>query len=106
MYLAFFPQEDNDHLMELRDNLTPFLKAVSKGLSVELENGNLGLDDKMSMFEEILLNVPTENSASNSSAPSSQTADTLHLEFDNLLGLQWVFEILFINFTFSDPFNT
>ena len=86
MYLAFFPQEDDDQLTQLRGGLTPFLKAVSKGLSFELE-GNSTYHDK-SLFDEIMQNIPAENSAPNSSIPSTQPSNTLHLEFDKLLDLQ------------------
>ena len=82
--------------MELRGNLTPFLKAVTKGLSYELVNEDLDNNSKKkgkkSIFDEILRNVPTEDSASNFNFPSAHPSNTLHNEFDNLLALEFRFQ--------------
>ena len=99
MYLAFFPQENDDQLTELREGLTPFLKTVSKGLSFELENsfldGHYGKihyekmkAGKKSIFDEILQNVPAENTVTNCGTISTVTLNTLNKEFDKLLDLQ------------------
>ena len=95
-YLTFFPQEDVNQLTQLKSSLTPFLKSIEKALSFELENdfvdvtGNWDLMEKMkeSIINEILSNIPTQNSTSNSVIPSTQSPDTLKMEFDRLLTLQ------------------
>ena len=69
----------------LRRNLTPFLKAVMKALSCELENANA---DRESIVDEIIQKVPAENSTSNFCNNLSQVSGTLQLEFDQLLNLQ------------------
>ena len=84
LFLAFFPQEDSSELNQLRGQLTPFLKAVTKALSAELE---IGFDEVMkeSIFEEIIQKIPPENSTSIIVYPSGHTVDTLDLEFDDIL---------------------
>ena len=72
----------------LRRNLTPFLKAVMKALSYELENEDV--DDKVveEIVDEIIQCVPAENSTLNFCNNLSQASGTLQLEFDQLLNLQ------------------
>ena len=72
----------------LRNNLTPFLEAVTKALSFELEVENPKMEQKKAVFEEILQKLPSENSASNFFTNLSQTSNTLQLEFDQLLNLR------------------
>ena len=74
--------------MILRRNLTPFLKAVTKVLSPELlveKEYKLNSERSEALFNEILQNVPAENSISNFCTNLSQGVDTLKLEFDQLL---------------------
>ena len=73
--------------MALRSNLTPFLKAVIRALSRDLEENGTSRDQKKAVFDEILQNLPAENSTSNFSANFSQASDTLKLEFDGLKGM-------------------
>ena len=85
LFLAFFPQEDEHERNQLRAKLTPFLKAVTKALSAELEVGY----DKEKMGEpimnEIIRNIPSEYSTSIAIDHSTHTVDTLHLELDGIL---------------------
>ena len=72
----FFPQEDKNQLNQLKGQLTPFLKAVTKALSAELE---VGFDrHKMNepILDEIIQNIPSENSTPITISPSTQTIDT------------------------------
>ena len=89
--MAFFPQEDSAELAVLRSKLSPFLKAVSKALSAELEDGYLKPGQRKALFDEILENVPVENSTSFASwarALKSEVRNILDFEFDQLLDLQ------------------
>ena len=67
--------------------MTPFLKAISKALSAELE---IGFSDEMKelILDEIIRTIPSENSTSTQligiNTPAS-VLDTLHLEFDDIL---------------------
>ena len=78
----------------LRRNLTPFLKVVKKALSYELENGISSVTNAETkagtnaLMDEIIQNLPDENSTSNILASWTQASDTLHLEFDQLLNLR------------------
>ena len=81
------PQEDSAQLTMLRNNLTPFLKAVVKALCLELE-GNYEIEQYEAVFDEILQNLPAENSTSSFCSNLSQASDTLQLEFDNLKKMQ------------------
>ena len=88
--MAFFPQENAERLALSRGHLTPFLKAVTKALSFELENGHIeryGRSDEY-LFNEILQNLPAENSTHNFFANWNQGSDTLQLEFVQLLNLR------------------
>ena len=69
----------------LRRNLTPFLKAVMKALSCELENEDCASE---TIVDEIIQHVPAENSTLNFCTNLSQASGTLQLEFDQLLNLQ------------------
>ena len=93
LYYAFFPQEDHDQFIRLRSSLSPFLKAVSKALSNELEDFGimrLGDDDKTeSIINEIVDNIPDENSTSSFVLPSIQNSDTVCLEFNRLLNIRY-----------------
>ena len=72
--------------MALRNNLTPFLKAVTKALSSEVEHEEDFKEEKReALFNEILQNIPAENSSSNFYTYLSRASDTLKLEFDQLL---------------------
>ena len=71
--------------------MTPFLKAVTRALSYELEEGHIDIEkrnldskQKAVIFNEILQNLPTENSASNFCASLNLAADTLKDGFDQL----------------------
>ena len=88
LWLTFFPQEDAGQLLALRNNLTPFLKAVKTVLSIELEKGYLNKDERYSLFAEVIQNLPAENSTSNFSINAGQPLNTLDFEFDQLLNLQ------------------
>ena len=89
LFLAFFPQEDEHERNQLRAKLTPFLKAVTKALSVELEYEKyLGRRMKSSITDDIIHNIPAENSTSNRVYSSALVADTLHFEFAGLLSLR------------------
>ena len=83
LFLAFFPREDSNELSQHRANLTPFLKAVMKALSAELEVG-FDKDMREPISDDIIRNIPSENSTS-ITIPSFHTIDTLHLEFDGIL---------------------
>ena len=84
LYLTFLPQEDSAQLNVLRSMLTPFLKAMTRALSIELEKGYLEKEERKAIFDEIMRNLPTENSTSNFSANLSRASGTLHDEFDQL----------------------
>ena len=90
LWLTFFPQEDAGQLLAIRNNLTPFLKTVTKVLSIELEREYVDKDDKNALFAEVLQNLPAENSTSNFSINAGQLLDTLEFEFDQLLNLRSV----------------
>ena len=85
MWLVFFPQEDSVRLTALQSNLTPFLKALTKALSIELEE-NVEYERKEALFDEVLRNVQDENSTSN--IFQGHPSDILQREFDELLDLQ------------------
>ena len=93
LYYAFFPQEDHDQFTRLRSSLSPFLKGVSKALSNELEDFGVmrfGDDDKTeSIINEIVDNIPDENSTSSFVLPSMQNSDTVCLEFNRLLNIRY-----------------
>ena len=84
LYLTFKPQEDSAQLTVLRSTLTPFLKAVAKALSIELEQEVPTVFEKKALFDEIIQNLPAENSASNFCANLTRASDTLQEEFDQL----------------------
>ena len=88
LWLTFFPQEDPGQLLALRNNLTPFLKTVTRVLSIELEKGDVDKKEGIALLAEILQNLPGENSTSNFSINAGQPLDTLEFEFDQLLNLQ------------------
>ena len=69
----------------LRNNLTPFLKAVTKALSLEQEPYDF--DQKEAVVDEILQNLPSINSTSNICTNFSQALITLKLELDQLMGM-------------------
>ena len=73
-----------EQLRVLRSNFTPFLKAVDKALSIELDNEDLENYHKEAVFDEILRKVPTENSTLKLFSRSTQASDTVHNEFDQL----------------------
>ena len=82
------PQEDSGQLTMLRNNLTPFLKAVVKALCFELEENYHQTERYEAIVDEILQNLPAENSTSSFCSNLSQASDTLRLEFDNLKKMQ------------------
>ena len=86
------PQEDSAQLTMLRNNLTPFLKAVVKAVCFELEENYDGVEEYVDgvelIVDEILQNLPAENSTSSFCANLSQASDTLQFEFDNLKKMQ------------------
>ena len=84
--LAFFPQEDRNELNQLRGQLTPFLKAVTNALSAELEIGLFlrMIYSKQPILDEVIQNIPPENSHSITIGPSTRTIDTLNLEFNEI----------------------
>ena len=84
LWLTFFPQEDSVKLIALRSNLTPFLKAVTRALTIELEESYPLENEKKDIFNEILQNLPAENSTTNISTNFSQVPNTLQDEFDQL----------------------
>ena len=88
LWLTFFPQEDPGQLLALRNNLTPFLKTVTRVLSIELVHGHVGQNVREDLFTEVLQNLPAENSTSNFSINLGQPLNTLEFEFDQLLNLQ------------------
>ena len=80
-----FTQQDSSELLVLRSKLTPFLRAVTKALLFELEKGYVTFEQKEAVFDEVLGNLPAENSTSVFFTNLSQVSDTLHNEFDQLL---------------------
>ena len=62
LFLAFFPQEDPNELSQLRGYLTPFLRAVMKALSAELEIGFDRKEMTEPIMDEIIRNISSENS--------------------------------------------
>ena len=84
LYLTFFPQENSGQLADHRSQLTPFLNGVTKALSIELEQDYLSLDQKTAVFNEIVQNVPAEDSTSNLFTDLSHASETLPNEFDKL----------------------
>ena len=85
------PQEDSSQLTALKSMLTPFLKAVSKALSHVPEGRNSILENKV-IFNEILQNLPAENSTSNFCTNLTHASDILQNEFDQLrrINIQYV----------------
>ena len=83
--MAFFPQEDPTQLTTWKSKLSPFLEAVAKALSFDLEKPDRRRED---LFDEILRDLPVENSTSNLFTGLTQASDTLKLEFDKLLNLK------------------
>ena len=81
------PQEDSAQLSLLRNKLTPFLKAITEALSVELEQKDnlvrLG-KEKEAIFAKILNNLPAENSTSSLLVNWAGVSSTLKLEFEQL----------------------
>ena len=71
----------------LRANLTPFLEAVSKALSVELELGFVDNETKQSIIDKIIRSILAENSTPTTWLTSGQISDTLHAELDGLMNL-------------------
>ena len=88
LFLTFFPQEDENELNRLRANLTPFLKAVTKALSVELELFYIGDETKNDIIDEIIQKIPPQNSTATTCFFSGRNYNTLHEEFDGLLNLR------------------
>ena len=81
------PQEDSAQLSLLRNNLTPFLKAITEALSIELEQkDNLVrlVKEKKDIFARILQNLPAENSTSSLLVNWTGASSTLKLEFEQL----------------------
>ena len=81
------PQEDSAQLSLLRNNLTPFLKAITEALSIELEQkDNLVrlVKEKKDIFARILQNLPAENSTSSLLVNWAGISSTLKLEFEQL----------------------
>ena len=70
----------------LRNNLTPFLKAVTKALSLEQET-SFSESLKEAVVDEILQTLPSINSTSNICTNFSQALITLKLELDQLEGI-------------------
>ena len=89
LFLTLFPQENINDLNQLRRNMTPFLKAVTAALSVELELGlDVDKDIKLSIIDDIIKNISAENSTSITINLPAQTYDILHAELDCLLDLK------------------
>ena len=65
--------------------MTPFLIAVTRALSAELEVGFNQFAMKKQILNEIIRNIPPEISTPTAIIPSAHTIDTLHLEFDGIL---------------------
>ena len=87
LFLTFFPLEDEKEVERLRGKLRrkfPFLKAVTKALSYELERGFVEGDMQNSILDEIIRNIPPENSTS-ITISYPHTIDTLCLEFNDIL---------------------
>ena len=63
LFLSFFPQEEPSQLEKLRNKLTPFLKAVSEALSIELEKSQVKDKNQLkeALFDRVLETVPIEN---------------------------------------------
>ena len=81
------PQEDSAQLSLLRNNLTPFLKAITEALSIELEQkDNLVrlVKEKEAIFAKIIQNLPAENSTSSLLVNWTGASSTLKLEFEQL----------------------
>ena len=72
----------------LRNNLTPFLRAVVKALCLELEEDDHAFEQYEAVVDEILQNLPAESSTSSFCSNLSQASNTLQLEFDNLKKMQ------------------
>ena len=88
LFLTFFPQENTNELNRLRENLTPFLIAVTKALAVELEvNANRAM--RKSIIDQVLQNIPAEASTPTTRFTLGSMSDTLHAEFDGLLNLRY-----------------
>ena len=68
--------------------MTPFLKAVARALSVELDEEYLQTEQKNAVFDEIVQNVPAEYSTSNLFSRWNQASDDLEFEFDHMLNLE------------------
>ena len=75
-------------MKRLRANMTPFLKAISKALSAELELGIIDGEMEKSIIDKIIQKIPAENSTSTTRFFSGQTYDTLHAEFNGLMNLR------------------
>ena len=81
------PQENPEKLTLLRGKLSQFLKAVMKALSIELEvaiNEGYMSAQKEAVYNEVLQNLPLENSTYNFRTNLSQASDFLQFEFDQL----------------------
>ena len=87
------PQEDPATLTFLRSKLSPFLKAVRKALSIELEvNQGFMSAQKEAVFKEIFENLPAENSTCNFRTNLSRASETLQIEFDKLCKMNKQYE--------------
>ena len=87
-YLTFYPQENFDRLLALRNRMTPFLKAVSRALCLELEQDHVKIEERQAHYNEIMQNLPPENWSSNFCAYSSSTSESINDEFARLLNLE------------------
>ena len=91
LWLTFFPQEDAAKLTVLKNNLTTFLKAVTKALSLELEALNISRDilknQRKAVVDEIFRNLPAINSTLSFHTNTGQQSKTLEFEFDQLAGM-------------------
>ena len=74
LFLTFFPQENINDLNQLRRNLTSFLKAIMKALTVELE---VGYYDEENTINDIIQNIPAEISVPTTTNFSAETYDTV-----------------------------
>ena len=86
--MTFFPQEDAGQLASLRSRLTPFLQAVASALAYELETASLDFETKALtelIFNEILQNLPAENSSATFGPSWLRASGALHYEFDHFL---------------------
>ena len=61
---------------------------MTKALSAELEQGSPDCHQKEILFNEILANVPAENSTTNLFESWTEASDPLQYEFDQLLSLE------------------